>query len=149
MTARSHWAARCGLHPFAWPSLWLGVWLFGWALCIALSLMHDPPMPDDIPDIDKVFHALAYALLSAWAMLIFARPRARGAAALALIALGWAMELAQGEWTTWRSMDAWDGVADTFGVLLGPLVTWGALRGGALALDRRLFDGRRSETGRG
>ena len=139
MSPRDDWRRRLGLHAFAQPSLWLGVWGFGWVLCIVLSLMRDPPMPDDIPDIDKLFHALAYALLSAWAALMLARPRARVVAAVSLIALGWAMELAQGEWTTWRSMDAWDGVADTLGVLMGLLAARDPVGGALVALDRRLL----------
>lgn len=141
-------AARFGLHPFAWPAAWLGVWLFGWLICIYVSLMRDPPMPDDVPDIDKVFHALAYAILSAWAALLFARARGRWRTAASLIALGWALELAQGELTTWRSMDAWDGVADTLGVLLGQGLALATARTWLCRLEQWLLAGHRRWLGR-
>ena len=107
------------LRAFAFPRLWLGVWGFGWLLCIALSLMHPPQIGVDVPDGDKIGHFLAYALLSAWAVWIFHAPRSHRRAALALFALGIAIELAQGELTSDRMMDAWDAIADTIGVLLG------------------------------
>lgn len=118
------------LREFDRPKLWLGVWIFGWLLCISLSLVHPPDLGIDVPDGDKIGHLLSYATLSAWAVSIFARRRAHWLAALALFALGATMEIAQGELTTDRMMDARDAIANTLGILIGqvlgflPWQTW-------------------------
>jgi VanZ family protein len=126
------------LREFARPRLWLGVWCFGWLLCIALSLLQPPPIPTDVPEGDKIGHFLAYALLAAWAVWIFRDARGHRRAALALLALGIAIEIAQGTLTTNRMMDAQDAVADAAGVLAG---WWLASRRPGLlqALERRVF----------
>lgn len=116
------------LRDFRYPRLWLGVWLFGWALCIALSLLHPPEFDIDVADSDKIGHFLAYATLSAWAVLIFARGRAHWLAALALVLLGIGMELAQGAFTSDRLMDARDAIANTLGVLFGQAIAATKLR---------------------
>ena len=107
------------MRDFALPRLWLGIWMLGWLLCIALSLMHPPQLGVDVPDGDKLGHFLAYALLSAWAVWLFQAPRHHRRAALALFALGVAIELGQGEFTLDRTMDGWDALADGIGVLAG------------------------------
>lgn len=126
------------LREFMRPRLWLGVWCFGWLLCIALSMLPAPPIPPEVPEGDKIGHFLAYALLAAWAAWIFRDTRGQRRAALALIALGVAIEIAQGTLTSHRTMDALDGLADAAGVLVG---WWlGSRRPGLLqALERRLF----------
>lgn len=126
------------LREFTRPSLWLGVWCFGWLLCIALSLLSAPPIPTEVPEGDKVGHFLAYALLAAWAVWIFRDARSHRRAALALLALGIAIEIAQGTFTSNRMMDALDGVADAAGILAG---WWLALRRPGLlqALEGRVF----------
>jgi VanZ family protein len=135
MLSRLHAALR----EFRRPGLWLGIWIFGWLLCITLSLVHPPRVDIDVPDGDKIGHLLAYALLSAWSVLIFAGPRSRWRAALSLVLLGVAMELAQGILTADRMMDAMDALADTIGVALGQLLALG--RGQTLLQrwDSRLF----------
>lgn len=110
---------RAALRDFSRPRLWLGIWLFGWALCIVLSLVPPLHIGVDIDDSDKIGHFLAYATLSAWAVLIFERRRSWAWAALALVALGFAMELAQGALTDNRLMDTRDAVANALGVLAG------------------------------
>ncbi|MEO8160078.1 MAG: VanZ family protein [Arenimonas sp.] len=125
------------LREFRWPAAWLGIWAFGWLLCVVLSLVHPPQIGIEVPDGDKIGHFLAYGLLAAWAVWIFSAARSHRRAALALCALGVAMELAQGAFTSYRMMDPWDGVADAIGVLAG----WAlALRCSGLlqAFDRRL-----------
>lgn len=113
------------LREFRRPRLWLGLWLLGWLLCVALSLAHPPRIGVDLPEGDKLGHFLAYGLLSAWSAWIFATRRARGLAALALVALGIAMEIAQGTLTDDRMMDVNDAWADAIGVLLGQLFGFG------------------------
>ena len=107
------------MRNFIKPRLWLGVWAVGWVLCVVLSLIHPPQIGLDVPDGDKVGHFLAYATLSGWSVLMFANPRSRGYAALALMLLGVAMELAQGAFTTDRMMDVYDALANALGVLAG------------------------------
>ena len=107
------------LRGFQRPRLWLGLWCFGWLLCVLLSLIHPPNLGVDVPDGDKIGHFLAYGLLAAWAVWLFPSRRAQIAAAVSLVALGLAMELAQGALTTDRMMDWRDAVADAMGVAVG------------------------------
>jgi len=107
------------LRGFARPKLWLGLWIFGWALCIGLSMLPQPPVPIDVPDSDKFWHFLAYALLAAWAAWIFETPRARKLAMLSLCLLGVAIEVMQGTLTSHRTMDWHDALADFLGVGVG------------------------------
>ena len=127
------------LRAFRQPRLWLGLWWIGWAACVVLSLIHPPDLGVDVPEGDKIEHLLAYGLLSAWAAWIFATPRARLHACLGLVALGIAMELAQGAFTADRMMDVRDGVADAIGVMLGQMAGLGAAGGLLQRLDARLF----------
>lgn len=136
----SFWSGqRLPLREFKRPALWLGVWLFGWLLCITLSLIHPPQFGIDIPDGDKLGHFLAYALLSAWSVLIFADRRSHWQAALLLVLLGVGMELAQGALTSDRMMDARDALANALGVLSGQLLTLSRARSWLQRWDLRLF----------
>ena len=116
---------RSALREFKRPGLWLGIWLFGWLLCVILSLIHPPQVGVDLPEGDKLGHFLAYGLLSAWAVWIFASRRNHWKAALSLVLLGILMELAQGTLTSDRMMDGRDIVADALGVLFGQLFVLG------------------------
>lgn len=128
------------LRDFNRPRLWLGIWLFGWALCIGLSL--STPLPLHGPqDSDKAGHFLAYFVLTAWAMQLFARPWGRRLAALSLFALGLAMEVAQATLTTNRLGDPTDLLANTLGILAALTAFAIGSRPGRilLRLDDRLF----------
>jgi hypothetical protein len=131
---------QAALREFRRPGLWLGIWWFGWLLCITLSLIHAPNIDLNLPEGDKIGHFFAYGTLSAWSILIFARPRNHWHAALSLVALGVAMELAQGAFTSYRMMDAKDGVADAIGVAAGQLLALSRARGWLQRWDARLFD---------
>lgn len=109
---------RLGLRPLRWRWLGFGVWLAGWGLAIALSLLDPAGLPPP-PGSDKLGHLLAYALLAAWAALIFRRGAALAWALLALVLLGCGLELAQGLLTRSRSMELLDALANMLGVLLG------------------------------
>ena len=76
----------------------------------------------DLRDGDKIGHFVAYALLSAWSVLIFAKPSSHWKSALSLVLLGIAMELAQGVLTSDRFMDTKDALANTLGVIFGQLL---------------------------
>ena len=132
-------AARGTLRAFARPRLWLGIWIFGWVLAIALSLLRPPPLGLDMPDSDKVGHLLAYATLSAWAVMLFATRRGWLLAALGLVALGIGLEFAQGALTDYRLRDPRDAIANTLGVLLGLGIAMTKMQGWLQALDRRWF----------
>ena len=127
------------LRAFARPRLWLGIWILGWVLAISLSLLRPPPIGIDLPDSDKVGHLLAYATLSAWAMMIFATRRAWLLAALGLVALGIGLEFAQGALTDYRLRDPRDAIANTLGVLLGLTALLGRAQFALQALDRKWF----------
>lgn len=127
------------LRDFRRPRLWLGLWLLGWLLCIVLSLAHPPRIGVDLPEGDKLGHFLAYGLLSAWSAWIFATRRARGFAAIALVLLGIAMELAQAAFTDDRMMELNDAWADAIGVLIGQLFGFGRAASLLRRLDVRLF----------
>jgi VanZ family protein len=128
------------LREFTRPRLWLGLWCFGWLLCIALSLIPPPHIDVDVPDGDKIGHFFAYALLAAWGVWIFASTRGHRRAALSLLALGIAIEIAQGTLTSNRMMDARDALADALGIAFG---WWLGLRmpGFLQRLDARLGTG--------
>jgi len=125
------------MRDFSKPRLWLGIWVFGWVLCIVLSLGPPPPIPTNVPDGDKIGHTLAYAVLSAWAVMIFRTRAAWLRSAAALMALGIAIEFAQGALTDYRSADPYDALADAVGILLGLCVATTPASGFLLELDRR------------
>jgi len=125
------------MRDFVRPRLWLGVWIFGIALCIGLSLL--PPIELGAPpDSDKLGHFLAYATLSAWAVLIFRSRRAQALAALGLVALGIGLEFAQAHLTIARLGDPRDALANTLGVLAGFALGFTPVSLLLQHLDRRL-----------
>jgi VanZ family protein len=69
---------------------------------------------------DKLGHLAGYALLMFWFAQLYAR---RAVWAAGFIAMGIMLELLQG-WLGYRSLEGYDMLANTGGVLLG----WGAAR---------------------
>ena len=125
------------LKPFHRPRLWLGLWLFAIVGVIVLSLVNLgglPPVPEGG---DKVEHFLAYALLSASAVQLFASRRACLLMAVLLVALGVGLEFAQGALTTTRMADPRDALANTLGVVAGLLTVFMPLRHALQVLDAR------------
>lgn len=127
------------MRPFVRPRVWFGLWLVGWVLCVVLSLIHPVPLGVEVPDGDKIEHFLAYGTLSAWAMNLYASRRSRLLAALSLVALGVAMEGAQGAFTTDRMMDWHDALANALGVAAGQTLVLTPAREWLQRIDRRLF----------
>ncbi|MBP6798155.1 MAG: VanZ family protein [Luteimonas sp.] len=123
------------LKPFRHPWLWCGFWCLGIAALVALSLMPGPPMPD-FEGSDKVGHLLAYFLLAAGAVQLFARWSSLFGAGLALVLLGIGLEYAQGAFTDYRVLDARDALANTLGVIAGLGTQLTPLRDLLLRLDR-------------
>ncbi|WNH44093.1 MULTISPECIES: VanZ family protein [Xanthomonas] len=107
------------VRDFRWPWLWLGLWWLGILVLIYVCMMPHPPQLSDLPDSDKAEHFIAYLLLAAAAVQVYAGPRAWTWAALGLLALGVGIEFAQGAWTTTRSADPLDALADALGVAAG------------------------------
>lgn len=127
------------LKPLRRPRLWLGLWWLAIALVIVVCLLPGQDLPKVADGFDKVEHLVSFALLAMAAVQLYATRRALVVAALGLVALGIAIELAQGSLTSTRSMDAWDAVADACGVLLGAASAWTPWRDVLLRLDAWLW----------
>ncbi|MEJ7745778.1 MAG: VanZ family protein [Luteimonas sp.] len=112
-------AADGVLREFRRPALWTAIWLVALATIAVVCLR---PVPEWVPQgfvgIDKLEHFLAYLALSAYAVMLFARPRTQALAGLGLIVFGVAIELAQGAFTA-RTADLGDALANALGVWLG------------------------------
>jgi VanZ family protein len=93
-------------------------WLYAAAI-VFLSLTPKPPDPGFASG-DKLGHLLAYGLLMFWFCLLYRYRYTRLAYAIGWIALGVALEFAQGA-TGYRSFEIADMAANSLGVLLG----WG------------------------
>ncbi|MEO8365301.1 MAG: VanZ family protein [Pseudoxanthomonas sp.] len=126
------------LKPLRWPRTWLALWMLAiLALIVVCLIPLDglPPLPDNS---DKVEHVLGYFILAATAVQLFAGRRALSIAALGLVALGIGVEIAQG-FTTYRSSDPADALANSIGVLLGMATALTPWRDLLLRLERRLL----------
>lgn len=129
-------AAPRMLRDLRWAWLWVALWALMIGAVIAGSLL---PPPEQLPLIrngDKLLHGLAYALLMAWAVQLFAGTRAQSVCAVGLIGLGVALEVAQGHTAT-RSTDSWDVLANSVGVLLGLATAATPLAHGLVRVERR------------
>lgn len=100
------------------PLLVAGGWLLAAAI-VVLSLVPAPP-DVDVPHGDKLGHIAAYSLLSFWFCWLYPAWRSRLTYAAGWIAMGVALEFAQGA-TGYRSFELADMAANSLGVLLG----WG------------------------
>ena len=125
------------IKPFRRPRLWLGVWLLLVTIVIVLSLTPPPPMPPLPSGTDKVEHFVAYFILSAGAVQVFAARNTQLWIGIALIALGALLELAQANLTVTRLMDLQDAIANAFGVLAGLATAVSRWNDLALRLDQR------------
>lgn len=121
------------------PWLWLGLWWLAIVLVVVVCLLPGQDLPKMPGGFDKVEHLVTFALLASAAVQLYATRRALVMAALGLVALGIAIEFAQGSLTSTRSMDAWDAVADACGVLLGMASVWTPWRNVLLRLDAWLW----------
>lgn len=101
-----------------WLTTWIALGRLGILATIALSLVRLPDTGIDIEQGDKCGHALVYFVLTLWYGQIVAPLRGLRLRALAFVALGAAIEVAQG-FTSYRSCDWRDFVADVLGVAAG------------------------------
>lgn len=125
---------RPWLKPLRRGPLWFGLWLGAIATVVLVCLMPGAELPK-VAVSDKVEHALAFFALSAAAVQLFLRGRPLAIVVLGLLALGGAIELAQGLLTTSRMMESGDILADAIGVAAGVALAWTPLRDLLLKLD--------------
>ena len=125
------------MRVFRRPKLWLGLWLSMIAAVIVLSLMSRPPIPQELT-IGKLDHLIAYIALAAMAVQIFREREIQVSAGLLMVALGIALELAQGYVVDGRDMSMYDVFVDTIGVCMGFATTWTPLARFLQRLDMRV-----------
>ncbi len=117
-TPRLPWWQR-RLKPFVHPLRW---WLAWWLLIVAVvvaSLLPANDMPALPAGSDKLEHLLAYAVLMAGAVQLFARRASVLGAALGLVLMGLLLEQLQAQMALGRERDWHDVLANGLGVLLG------------------------------
>jgi VanZ family protein len=133
---------RSLLRDFRYPALWLAIWLMMVGAVIATSLLPAEDLPPPAFDgVDKVEHFLAYLLLSAWAVMLFAHRRAQALVVAGLIGLGIGLEFAQGALTVSRQADSADALANALGALAGLMLAPTPVARALSWLDRRLGHG--------
>jgi VanZ family protein len=125
------------LKPLRRQRLWLVLWWCGIAAVVLCSLVPAFLLPEVPAGGDKIEHFSAYALLAAAAVQLFTARHAVARAGIGLIAMGIALEIAQGLFTTTRQMDVHDALANTLGVVAGLLTLLAPWRDALLRMDRR------------
>lgn len=100
-----------------WHIIWL---VSAWVLVGAVVYLSLARLDVDIPAAqgDKLGHVLAYAALSFWFMQVYPGLASRVAIAASLVALGVALEFAQG-YTGYRHFEYADMIANATGVVAG------------------------------
>ncbi|MDO8810760.1 MAG: VanZ family protein [Gallionella sp.] len=105
------------------------VWLaIGWlwvALVFYLSLMQHPPEPIHFDGVDKLEHALVYAMLMLWFCQVYVERRMRIKLMLSFVAMGVGIEILQGI-SGYRHFEYTDILANSTGILIG----WGLAQTG-------------------
>ena len=124
------------LKPFRRPWLWAGLWVLAITLVVIGSLMPASGLPD-LKVSDKLEHFVAYALLSAGAVQLFASRLSWGFVCILLVVRGIGLESLQAQMGLGRMLDRADALANTIGVLLGLATAFTPWRDALLRLDRR------------
>jgi len=109
------------MRALRWPRFWLGLWFLAIALVVVLSLTPPPELDAPLPPhFDKLEHFAAYSALAFGAVQLFARRSVLALVAVLLVALGIALEYAQGALTHGlRERDGFDALANSLGVAAG------------------------------
>lgn len=105
------------MNPTRITAYWQAAGWLGVGLIITLSLTPAPPQIN-IENGDKFGHLAAYGLVTLWFAQFYTGLRQRIWLAVGMVALGVAMEYAQGA-TGYRMFDVADMIADTVGVAIG------------------------------
>ena len=126
------------LKPFHYPRAWMVLWILAIAIVVAGELLPGKDLPS-LSMSDKSEHFIAYALLSATAVQLFARRLSWAFVCLLLVLMGIALEFLQGAMGLGRSMDRYDALANSIGVLIGLATAFTPLRDVLLWIDRRLL----------
>lgn len=125
------------IKPFRRPLVWMALWSAAVAFVVVFSLLPAKDIPDAPHGIDKIEHLVAYALLAAGAVQLFAKRVALFSACITLALLGIGIEYAQGHMGLGRAMDPRDALANAAGVLLGLATLFTPLRDALLRFDLR------------
>ncbi|HZN99801.1 MAG TPA: VanZ family protein [Burkholderiales bacterium] len=91
---------------------------WAWAAAIVWLSLTPSPLEVDLQHGDKIGHFVAYGWLMFWFSQFYQQRRSRIAYALAFIAMGVALEFAQGQ-LGYRTFEVFDMYANALGVLLG------------------------------
>jgi VanZ family protein len=114
---------------------WLRVGRLGLAAVVVLSLVPSPEIAVSVEGLDKLEHGLVWLAATTWYAQLLASRRRLALYAIGFLALGCAIELAQGL-TPWRSADWRDLVADAIGVGLGYALAFTPVRRVLSRVDR-------------
>lgn len=111
------------------PWVWLGLgWVF--IVCaIITSLLPVQKLPPTGMS-DKLEHTIAYSLLTVWFTGVYPRS-SYVRIGLAMLALGIAIEFAQGAMPFGRQMDFRDVIANSAGIAVGLVIAWIGIGGWA------------------
>ena len=131
-----HWRFGKSFKPFKRPWLWAGLWVLAISAVVTGSLLPSSDLPS-VKVNDKVEHFVAYALLSAGAVQLFARRLSWAFVCVLLVLMGIGLEYLQARMGLGRMLDRNDALANTIGVLIGLASAVTPLRDALLRLDRR------------
>ena len=125
------------LKPFKHPLLWSSLWMLAVAVVFVASLIPTTGLPDVPKNFDKVEHFLAYAVLAAGAVQLFARRLSWGFVCVLLVLMGIGLEHLQAQMGLGRMLDRHDALANAIGVLIGLATSFTPWRDTLLRFDRR------------
>ena len=136
MSARTRPVFGRSLKPFKRPWLWVALWMLAIAVVVFGSLAPGSDLPT-VPFSDKLQHFLAYAVLSASGVQLFARRLSWAFVCVLLVLMGIGLEYLQAQMALGRMLDRNDALANTLGVLAGLATAFTPWRDLLLRIDRR------------